>query len=124
MDAGSQRCRGVFEGHHEEGSQLVKYQIYPNEDAGRYEVSIDGTLAKIDFQMMNGLLALVHTEVPTAISNRGVASELTTFALEDARTRGLQVLPFCPFVSAHIKRHPETLVLVSDRFKAKESLRT
>jgi len=29
------------------------------------------------------------------------------FALDDARARGLQVLPICPFVIAFLQQHPE-----------------
>lgn len=36
----------------------------------------------------------------------------SAIALDDARERGLAVLPFCPFVRAHIQRHREYADLV------------
>ena len=97
--------------------------IFRNDEESRYEVTVDGALARIDFRMMSGALALMHTEVPDAIASRGVARELTEYAIQDARFRSLEILPFCPYVTAYIKRHPEYVELVSDRFKAKASLR-
>jgi predicted GNAT family acetyltransferase len=37
----------------------------------------------------------------------GIASHLTTHALDYARERGLKIVPSCPFVAAYIARHPE-----------------
>jgi uncharacterized protein len=34
-------------------------------------------------------------------------------ALDDIRSRGLQVVPLCPFVAAYIRRHPEYEDLVT-----------
>lgn len=45
---------------------------------------------------------------------RGLRSALMAAALADARERGDQVLPFCPFVKAYLGRHPEELGLKRD----------
>jgi predicted GNAT family acetyltransferase len=34
-------------------------------------------------------------------------------ALDDIRSRGLKVVPLCPFVAAYIRRHPEYEDLVA-----------
>jgi predicted GNAT family acetyltransferase len=34
--------------------------------------------------------------------------------LDDARGRGLEVVPICPYVSAYIRRHPDYRDLVPD----------
>ncbi|HEY4189998.1 MAG TPA: N-acetyltransferase, partial [Candidatus Limnocylindrales bacterium] len=39
-------------------------------------------------------------------------SRLATGALDDVGARGLKLTPQCPFISAHIKRHPEYADLV------------
>ena len=38
---------------------------------------------------------------------RGLGTALVTGALDDARARGLRVVPLCPFVDAFMRRHPE-----------------
>ena len=79
------------------------------EAAQRYEASVDGDLAGvIEYVVKHGRLALVHTEVVPAYEGRGVAGELIRYAIDDARRRGLLVIPTCPFVRAYVERHPET----------------
>jgi predicted GNAT family acetyltransferase len=86
--------------------------------AGRYEVSLDGDLALLAYQWEGDhTIAYLHTEVPEALAGRGVGSALARAALEDARTRGLTVVPYCPFVSAYLRRHREYLSLVSSAFR-------
>lgn len=83
----------------------------PDED--RYVVDVDGTRAGfVSYQRTGEQIALMHAEVDPPMQRQGVASKLIEFALEDARGRGLSVLPFCPFVRYYIQRHPDYLELV------------
>ena len=43
---------------------------------------------------------------------QGLGARLARFALDDARERGLRVVPLCPFIAAFVKRHPEYQDLV------------
>ncbi len=84
-------------------------------DRDRYELSIDGEVAGFAaYRKRPDLIVFVHTEVDERLQGRGLADRLIRFALEDARTRGLAVLPFCPFVKAFIERHREFETLVPD----------
>jgi uncharacterized protein len=77
--------------------------------AQRYEARVDGHLAGfIDYAMKRDRIALVHTEVLSAYRGTGIGEDLTRFALDDARRRGLRVIASCPFVRAYVERHPET----------------
>ena len=49
-------------------------------------------------------------------------SELIRTALTEARSDGLAVLPFCPFVRGYIAGHPEYLDLVPGDMRAKFAL--
>ena len=42
----------------------------------------------------------------------GVGTRLIEGALQDIRSRGLHVVPVCPFVRAYLRRHPEQRDLV------------
>ena len=87
--------------------------VLDNEAAERYEISVDGELAGFaQYRLRPGLIAFVHTEVDDRFEGRGLGSELASFALDDARERGLAVLPFCPFVNGFVQRHPEYADLV------------
>ncbi len=84
----------------------------------RYELSIDGELVGFTaYRLRPRLIAFIHTEVDERFQHRGLGDKLIRFALEDARTRGLAVLPFCPFVNAFIDRNREFEALVPDRYK-------
>jgi predicted GNAT family acetyltransferase len=84
----------------------------------RYEVSIDGEVVGFSaYRARPGLIAFVHTEVDERFEGRGLGDRLIRFALEDARARGLAVLPFCPFVKAFIEGHREFEALVPDTYR-------
>jgi uncharacterized protein len=73
----------------------------------RFELEVDGQLAVAYYRMTPGVITFVHTEVPQALSGRGVATKLIRGALEMVRAQGLEVVPQCPFVSAFMGKHPE-----------------
>jgi predicted GNAT family acetyltransferase len=79
----------------------------------RYEIRVDGELAGFaTYRARPDQIAFKHTEVDDRFEGRGLASKLIAFALDDARERGLAVLPFCPFVKGYIQRHREYAELV------------
>jgi uncharacterized protein len=74
----------------------------------RYEIEVDGELAGfLLYRREPGVLELVHTDVDPKWEGKGVGAALVQGALDDVRARGLKVRPFCPFVAAYIRRHPE-----------------
>lgn len=81
----------------------------------RYEIRVDGELAGFaTYKAQPQQIAFKHTEVDDRFEGRGLAGKLIAFALDDARGRGLAVLPFCPFVKAYIQRHREYADLVPE----------
>jgi uncharacterized protein len=87
-------------------------------DAERYEFSIDGKVVGFTaYTARPGLIAFIHTEIDEDLQGRGLADRLIRFALEDVRSRGLVVLPFCPFVKAFIERHREFETLVPEAYR-------
>jgi predicted GNAT family acetyltransferase len=89
--------------------------VADNPERHRYELPTEGGIAFVDYAARDGALVFRHTEVPEALSGRGVGSRLVRGALEDARRRGLSVVPLCPFVRAYVDRHPEFRDLVAER---------
>ena len=90
-------------------------EVSDNVKEQRYEATLDGELAGFTaYRRHPGVITFVHTEVDGAFEGRGVASTLVSEALADARRRGLDVLPVCPFVNAYIEKHPEYLDLVPE----------
>lgn len=88
-------------------------EVRHNERAHRFESGSDSELARLDYDLRDGILDLYHAEVPPHLEGRGIASAITKAALEWARENGRKVRPSCPFVSAYIRRHPEYSNLLS-----------
>jgi predicted GNAT family acetyltransferase len=87
--------------------------VADNPDENRYEVRVDDELAGFSqYRRRPAGLAFVHTEIDDRFEGQGLGGQLVSFALDDARSRNLAVLPFCPFVKGYIERHPEYLDLV------------
>jgi predicted GNAT family acetyltransferase len=80
----------------------------------RYEIEVDGEVAGfLMYRVESGVLELVHTDVDPKWEGKGVGAALVQGALDDVRARGLKVRPYCPFVAAYIRRHPEYEDLVT-----------
>jgi predicted GNAT family acetyltransferase len=81
--------------------------VVDNGETGRFEITIGGETAYQEYSRGPAELVLVHTEVPSALSGRGLASRLTRHGLELARREGLRVALVCPFALGWVDRHPE-----------------
>ena len=82
-------------------------------DHHRYELRSGDTLVGfIDYRLHDGVITMIHTEVDEAWSGQGHAGTLARSALDDARERGLSVVPSCPYVAAYIRKHQEYADLV------------
>jgi predicted GNAT family acetyltransferase len=87
-------------------------EIRNNAALHRFELDAGGHTAVAYYQLAPSVITFTHTEVPPALSGRGIGSKLARGALEAARAQGLKVVAKCPFVSAYIGKHPEFTDLV------------
>lgn len=87
--------------------------IRHNESAHRFEARVEGWLCRCDYQRVDDVLHLVHTEVAPSIEGRGIAAQLVKAALDFAESNGLKVRPRCSYVLAYLRRHPERSALVA-----------
>ena len=90
----------------------------------RYEITEDGDLVGVlTYRTAPGVIDLVHSEVDPDHGGRGLAGILVRFALDDARARGLAVLPHCSYVAKFIGGHAdEYLDLVPEPRRAQFGL--
>lgn len=91
--------------------------VRDNEAEERYEAGVKGHLAFIAYERAGDTITLIHTEVPKELEGHGIAGKLAQTALEDARARGLTVVPLCPYVQSYIRRHQEYLPLVDAKHR-------
>jgi predicted GNAT family acetyltransferase len=79
----------------------------------RFVITADGAPAgSAEYRLEDGLIVFTHTEIDDAYEGHGVGSALVRGALDEARARGVGVVPLCPFVRAYIARHRDDLDLV------------
>lgn len=64
----------------------------------------------------------IHTEIDSRFAGRGLGGVLAREALDDARARGLSVLPYCPFIRGWIAKHPQYADLVPEGHRARFGL--
>jgi predicted GNAT family acetyltransferase len=82
----------------------INVEVRNNPTEYRYEIWADGELAGYtQYVLRRGRIAFVHTKVYE--SYEGLGGQLARAALDDARDRGLMVMPFCPFIAGFIERH-------------------
>ena len=91
------------------------FTVTDNKEQHRYELKFSGKEAPaiLVYREHGDTITLIHTEVPPELEGHGLGGKIAKFALDDARTRGLQVVASCPFVSAYIRRHPDYMALLT-----------
>jgi uncharacterized protein len=92
-------------------------------ERSRFEAMVDGEIAGYsEYRRGAGLIAFIHTLIDPRFEGQGLGSRLVREALSEARSEGLSVLPFCPFVRSYIAGHTEYLDVVPEEMRAKFEL--
>ena len=86
--------------------------IADNASRQRLEAVVDGELSVLEYRIDGVTLVIRHTEVPEALTGRGIASALMKHAFDSARERGMRVAPRCAYAETWVRRHPEYADLV------------
>lgn len=91
--------------------------VVHNAAASRFEATVEGQRCVAGYVLVGGVMRMSHTEVPSALENRGIAAELVRVALEWAAANGFRVEPRCSYVRAYMRRHPESQALLPEGFR-------
>jgi uncharacterized protein len=87
----------------------VTATVRDNPAESRYEIYDREQLAGFSTYTLTGnTITFTHTEVDPAYGGRGLAKQLVVAELDDARRRGLAVVPLCPYVRKVIAQHADT----------------
>jgi predicted GNAT family acetyltransferase len=89
-------------------------RVEDNPAMGRFEMGSGDSAAFVEYRRAGDRIALLHTEVPEALSGKGVGSKLVRGVLDALRAEGAKVVPRCEFVAAFVERHPEYRDLLAD----------
>ena len=85
----------------------MPHSVRDNTERHRFELDADGHVAFSNYKRADGVLTILHTEVPKALEGHGIGSALVRGVLDIARAQGMKVVPVCPFVKSYMDRHPE-----------------
>lgn len=98
--------------------QFVNIPLVKDDDKKRFEIELDGHFA---FKESNHRVALIHTEAAPELAGTGAAAavEKTFHWIEE---QGKMLLPYCPYVFAYLKRHPEWKRIVDKKFNGYDKL--
>ena len=88
------------------GEVMLDTKMVNNTRAKCYEYYFVGELAAfVDYKLHDRVLSLIHTEVIPQFEGKGMAATLVRGILDEATAEGLQVLPYCTYVSGFISKH-------------------
>ncbi|MFW8565649.1 GNAT family N-acetyltransferase [Orrella sp. 11846] len=73
----------------------------------QFSMMVDGHQCVLDYQLNGNTMTVTHTGVPSAVGGRGLAAQITKFALDHAKAQDWRVIPACSYVAVYIERHPE-----------------
>ena len=82
--------------------------VRDNPACRRYEMPIsDDLIAAAYYRLDDGVIVLIHTEVPNEHSGRGIGSKLAEGVFEAIRQSGRKAAVRCEFMANFVARHPE-----------------
>ena len=83
-------------------------EITNNEAARKWEARLDGELAGYaEYRTSPNRVVFTHTVVDERYEGRGIGSGLAKAALDAAVAANKRIVPYCPFISAFLRRHIE-----------------
>lgn len=105
---------GTISGSIEPVTSPGEVRVIDNPASGQFEAWVGDEVAGFaEYRQEPGRLIFTHTVVEAAFEGTGVGSRLAAAALDEARARGLSVVPQCPFIAGYIRRHPAYQDLVA-----------
>lgn len=96
--------------------EFLHLPLFKNEATKRFELTVDGHIAFIEYEEADNIIKLIHTESPEALAGRGSATALIEKTLVYLEENKYQLVPLCPLVFAYVKRHPEWKRLVPSKY--------
>jgi predicted GNAT family acetyltransferase len=81
--------------------------VRDNKARSRFEMDVEGGVAFANYRDTPAAVIITHTETPSALRGRGIASELVEGALALIRADGRKVIAGCGFVVDYLRKHPE-----------------
>ncbi len=95
----------------------MEVKIKENKEKKRFEAEVENKLALIEYIRAEDKMYLTHTEVPSELEGKGIASSMAKQVLQQIKDENLKLVPLCPFVASYVKRHPEWKEILAEGYK-------
>ena len=82
-------------------------RLTDNKAQQQFELWTDRLVAIISYRTHEDKIFLLHTEVETEFQGKGAGTAIIEKTLHLIEDQHLPMVPYCPFVIAYIKRHPD-----------------
>jgi predicted GNAT family acetyltransferase len=91
---------------------LDEVQIIHNPGQNRFETTVQGHPAKLDYIRDGKNFVITHVGVHPELRGQGLAGHIVEASLAYAKENDLRVIPMCSYAAAYIRRHPQFLELM------------
>ncbi|OAD92219.1 acetyltransferase [Aequorivita soesokkakensis] len=95
----------------------MEVKIKENKEKKRFEAEVENKLALIEYIRAEDKMYLTHTEVPSELEGKGIASSMAKQVLQQIKDENLKLVPLCPFIASYVKRHPEWKEILAEGYK-------
>ena len=72
----------------------------------QFEVRRGDHLGYMVYRERDGVLYLMHTEVPEPLAGQGIGGALVQYALAYAHSKRLTYAAYCSFAKGYLEKHP------------------
>lgn len=95
----------------------MEIQHRQSDGRGEFFIEVDGErLAMMTYSVAGEERIIIdHTEVGDRLRGTGAGKKLVAAAAAHARTKGISILPLCPFAKAVMEKNPDDYADVLDR---------
>jgi predicted GNAT family acetyltransferase len=83
------------------------HEVKDNPVESRFEVSIGGEVAFLEYARRGSAIGLIYLFVPESLHYQGLEEALTKYALACARVNHLQVAPVSPYTAEYVRERRE-----------------
>ena len=92
-----------------------KLEVIHNPAESRFEIRLNGQLAKLDYMEDGDSIVMTHVGVPIEFRGHGIAAIITKAGLDYAKAKSLRVIPMCSYVAAYLRRNPQYIELTRSK---------
>lgn len=84
---------------------LSALPLIDEEESRQFVLVVDGHRARMEYERSSDRIFLTHLLVPPAIEGQEVAEGLTEKVLVWVESKGMKLVPYCPFVKTYLRRN-------------------